>query len=89
MAEQTIALMPRSPAERRRSSSSGSRDSPLRPLNPPPGRIENDNVFDDDDEEEEDRRGPMPLMQGPGGQGEDARERGSMPVDEVELIYGE
>jgi hypothetical protein len=44
-------------------------------------------VFDDDDEEQEDMRGPMPLM--PGINGEDARERGSMPVDEVELVYGE
>lgn len=88
MAEQTIALMPRSPAERRRSSSSGSHSSPLRPLLPPSGRIEDINVFDDDDEEE-DRRGPMPLMQGPAGEGEDARERENMPVDEVELIYGE
>lgn len=84
MAEQTLAMMPRSPAERRRSSSSGSHSSPLRPLLPPSGRIEDINVFDDDDEEE-DMRGPMPL----GGAGEDARERGSMPVDEVELVYGE
>lgn len=83
MAEQTLSKMPRSPAERRRSSSSGSHSSPLRPIIPPGGRIEDIDVFDDD-EDEADMRGPMPRMEGP-----DAEDRGDMPVDEVELVYGE
>jgi hypothetical protein len=71
-----ISLLPRSPAERRRSSSGG---SPLRPvLN---GRILDAEVF----EEDEDLPGPMPIER----QTEDERERAFGAVDEVEYAYGE
>ncbi|WRT66139.1 uncharacterized protein IL334_003092 [Kwoniella shivajii] len=86
----TLALLPRSPAERRRSSSSG---SPLRPVIP--GKT-NDlmsgmqglslgtgEVFDDEDDFE--TRGPMPIKMDT----RDHEEREGGAVDEVEYTYGE
>ncbi|WVW83665.1 hypothetical protein I302_105686 [Kwoniella bestiolae CBS 10118] len=81
----TLALLPRSPAERRRSSSGGG--SPLRPVIPgKPHEVIlglGDNVFDDDDEM--DTRGPMPIKSNT----RDLEEREGGAVDEVEYTYGE
>nr|XP_018263299.1 uncharacterized protein I303_04793 [Kwoniella dejecticola CBS 10117]OBR85457.1 hypothetical protein I303_04793 [Kwoniella dejecticola CBS 10117] len=80
----TLALLPRSPAERRRSSSGG---SPLRPVIPgKPHEVIlglGDNVFDDDDDL--DTRGPMPIKSNT----RDLEEREGGAVDEVEYTYGE
>ncbi|WVR07239.1 hypothetical protein IAU60_004280 [Kwoniella sp. DSM 27419] len=87
----TLALLPRSPAERRRSSSSG---SPLRPLIGSAGSgrsptIESmllaagEDVFDE--EGEMDTRGPMPIKMDT----KDHEERQGGAVDEVEYTYGE
>jgi hypothetical protein len=70
-----ISLLPKSPAERRRSSSGG---SPLRPVLD--GRSLDVEVFED-----EDLPGPMPIER----QTEDERERAFGAVDEVEYAYGE
>ncbi|OCF42790.1 hypothetical protein I317_03392 [Kwoniella heveanensis CBS 569] len=92
----TLALLPRSPAERRRSSSSGAGGlgSPLRPVIPgKPSSTSNsgsgsivlglgDDVFEDD---EIDTRGPMPIK----GDTRDLEEREGGAVDEVEYTYGE
>lgn len=81
----TLALLPRTPAERRRSSSS-STGSPLRPVVPSAinlGSLEGpDEVFED---EEIDTRGPMPIKMDT----KDHEEREGGAVDEVEYTYGE
>ncbi|OXB40175.1 hypothetical protein J007_00005 [Cryptococcus neoformans] len=84
----TLALLPRTPAERRRSSSS-STGSPLRPVVPTInstinlGSLEGpDEVFED---EEIDTRGPMPIKMDT----KDHEEREGGAVDEVEYTYGE
>lgn len=81
----TLALLPRTPAERRRSSSS-STGSPLRPVVPSTinlGSLEGpDEVFED---EEIDTRGPMPIKMDT----KDHEEREGGAVDEVEYTYGE
>lgn len=84
----TLALLPRTPAERRRSSSS-STGSPLRPVVPTVnstinlGSLEGpDEVFED---EEIDTRGPMPIKMDT----KDHEEREGGAVDEVEYTYGE
>nr|ODN97858.1 hypothetical protein L204_03283 [Cryptococcus depauperatus CBS 7855] len=74
----TLALLPRSPIERRRSSSN---DSPLRPVMP--GPLSHDAVFDEEDEM--DTRGPMPIKMDT----KDHIEREGGAVDEVEYTYGE
>ncbi|WVQ82395.1 hypothetical protein IAT38_004523 [Cryptococcus sp. DSM 104549] len=80
----TLALLPRSPAERRRSSS-GNAGSPLRPVVPGLGLnngLAHDDVFEDD---ELDTRGPMPIKMDT----KDHEEREGGAVDEVEYTYGE
>ncbi|WWC89537.1 uncharacterized protein L201_004461 [Kwoniella dendrophila CBS 6074] len=80
----TLALLPRSPAERRRSSSGG---SPLRPVIPgKPHEVIlglGEDVFDDEDDIE--TRGPMPIKSNT----RDLEEREGGAVDEVEYTYGE
>ncbi|KAK6910328.1 hypothetical protein I203_104360 [Kwoniella mangroviensis CBS 8507] len=82
----TLALLPRSPAERRRSSSGGG-GSPLRPVIPgKPHEVIlglGEDVFDDEDEI--DTRGPMPIRSNT----RDLEEREGGAVDEVEYTYGE
>jgi len=75
MSPTTMSLLPRSPSNRRRSSSSG---SPLRPVFP--GGILDSDVFD-----EEDLRGPIPKASGT----DDEEVRNFGAVDEVEYAYGE
>ncbi|WVQ88647.1 hypothetical protein IAS59_002384 [Cryptococcus gattii] len=81
----TLALLPRTPAERRRSSSS-STGSPLRPVVPSAINLDSlegpDEVFED---EEIDTRGPMPIKMDT----KDHEEREGGAVDEVEYTYGE
>ncbi|WWD17501.1 hypothetical protein CI109_101942 [Kwoniella shandongensis] len=91
----TLALLPRSPAERRRSSSgSGSGGSPLRPVVPGMNGVGGisgglgalglgTEVFDEEDEL--DTRGPMPIKMDT----RDHEEREGGAVDEVEYTYGE
>ncbi len=81
MSPGVLSLLPKSPAERRRSSSSG---SPLRPITGG-GLGLGDNPFMDDDEGEIDTRGPMPIEKDTA----DERERDFGAVDEVEYAYGE
>ncbi|WWC70433.1 uncharacterized protein I206_104384 [Kwoniella pini CBS 10737] len=83
----TLALLPRSPAERRRSSSGGG-GSPLRPVIPGKQSHEvilglGEDVFDDEDDL--DTRGPMPIKSNT----RDLEEREGGAVDEVEYTYGE
>lgn len=87
MSPKTLSLLPRSPAERRRSSSSSDRGSPLRAitLGSGSGRPGGDMpVFED---EELDIPGPMPIMRETDDDGEGEGEFGA--VDEVEYAYGE
>ncbi len=76
MSPTTLSLLPRSPSDRRRSSSGG---SPLRPVLAGGINLDAD-VFDD-----EDLRGPMPIARTT----EDEEERNFGAVDEVEYAYGE
>ncbi|ODO08260.1 hypothetical protein I350_03850 [Cryptococcus amylolentus CBS 6273] len=82
----TLALLPRSPIERRRSSSGG---SPLRPIVPTsPLNLDpfgHNDVFDEEEEFEVDPRGPMPIKMDT----RDHEEREGGAVDEVEYTYGE
>jgi hypothetical protein len=79
MSPRTLSLL-RSPADRRRSSSSG---SPLRPVMAGGGAMESSPF---DDEEEAGRGwGPMPIQR----ETSDEREREFGAVDEVEYAYGE
>ena len=80
MSPTTLSLLPRSPAERRQSSSGG---SPLRPMFS--SGYEADSPFDEEDESEVDLRGPMPIER----ETADERERSFGAVDEVEYAYGE
>lgn len=90
MSPTTLSLLPRSPAERRRSSSSSDRgrDSPLRAITMGFNGVNGDPntaVFDDEDL---DIPGPMPITRGD----DDDREDGGTEfgaVDEVEYAYGE
>jgi hypothetical protein len=85
MSPTTLSLLPRSPAERRRSSSSSDRGSPLRAVTLGSGITAGDMpVFED---EEMDIPGPMPIMRETDGDGEGEAEFGA--VDEVEYAYGE
>ena len=80
MSPTTLKLLPKSPTDRRRSSSSGG--SPLRPvmgLSPMVGSDEDLEVFD----EEEDLPGPMPINP----ETRDEMEREFNAVDEVEWAY--
>ncbi len=79
MSPTTLSLLPKSPAERRHSSSSG---SPLRPMFP--SGFHNKSPFDEE-EGEVDLRGPMPIER----ETADERERSFGAVDEVEYAYGE
>lgn len=84
MSPKTLSLLPRSPAERRRSSSAG---SPLRPVIPENiGSLDMlNNPFEDLEEDEVDLRGPMPIVRTT----QDEQDRSFGAVDEVEYAYGE
>lgn len=87
MSPTTLSLLPRSPAERRRSSSSSSgergRDSPLRAITLGHGDA-GAAVFD---EEDLDIPGPMPISRSDEDVEDGGQEFGA--VDEVEYAYGE
>ena len=80
MSPTTLSLLPRTPAERRRSSSSAGTGSPLRPLAPGAGAMDT-SPFEDEVE----MKGPMPIER----ETADERERSFGAVDEVEYAYGE
>lgn len=87
MSPTTLSLLPRSPAERRRSSSSSDRGSPLRAVSLGSGVTAGDMpVFED---EEIEIPGPMPIMRDTDGDGDGEGEADFGAVDEVEYAYGE
>ena len=78
MSPNTLSLLPRSPAQRRRSSG---QNSPLRLIAP----VYADTSPFDDEDGDVDLRGPMPIAR----ETADERERSFGAVDEVEYAYGE